>query len=127
MDLDIAWLYLAIFLIIPLARIIPRLIAKRKSKIQRYTDQEPYRNQEPDTNQNYRNQNHRNQEPQTDRMRVLGALSRGLKTFEKIQKDTRIEGTKLDEILSDLERDGLLIVRQKQGIMGTRIELHLKS
>lgn len=60
---------------------------------------------------------------QTKNMLVLGALNRGAKTFESIQKDTGLENQELDKVLQDLEKNGLLSVRQKQGVFGTKTEL----
>ena len=62
--------------------------------------------------------------PQTKDMIVLGELNFGVRTFEGIQKNTGLDAKELDSILQELEKDGLLEVHQKQGLFGTKIELH---
>ena len=62
--------------------------------------------------------------PDTKNMQVLGEINRGIKTFEKIQKNTGLDTKELDSILQNLERDGMLRVEQKQGLLGLKIELY---
>lgn len=123
-DPNFSWIYLIIFLAIPLARIIPRFIARRKIQ-NKPTQQREFES---------RFEEHRKSQMETkpkmkeetlskDRI-VLRELNRGVKTFESIQKNTRIDIKELDSILADLERDGLLKVVQKQGLFGPKIELY---
>ena len=120
MDPNFSWIYLAIFLIIPLARIIPRLMARRRTHSVHSGISE---NQPQQTYERYTEESKVEPKPQTNEMLVLGALNRGSKTFESIQKDTGLKNQELDEVLEDLEKKGLLSVRQKQGMFGTKIEL----
>ena len=102
---------------IPLARIIPRFIAKR-------------RQQNPDQMHSefgrFDSQIQTRQEPQNlsnDKM-VLRELNQGVKSFEKIKKNTRLDAKTLESILEKLEKDGLMKVVQKQGMFGVKIELY---
>jgi len=122
-DPNFSWIYLVIFLAIPLARIIPRLLTKygignfKPQKIQEKTSQSNF-------NESYQNQQVESSKPQTKNSLVLGALHRGSKTFESIQKNTGLDSKELDAILEDLETTGMLKVIQKQGLFGSKIELY---
>ena len=123
-DPNFSWIYLVIFLAIPLARIIPRLIARRKMQ-NKPTQQgefesrfEGYRKPQMEASPEMKEENLKK-----DKI-VLRELNRGANTFESIQKNTGMNGKELDSILADLERDGLLKVVQKQGLLGPKIELY---
>jgi len=126
---NFSWIYIIIFLAIPLARIIPRLLAKRgigKSFIQ---PQQP-KPFEPSFVKPTQEHQSESFEPRTDPSKpqskndlVLGALNRGSKSFENIQKNTGLDSQDLDAILEDLEKNGLLKVVQKQGMFGPKTEL----
>ena len=62
--------------------------------------------------------------PPTKNMLVLGELNRGTKTFDNVQRNTGLTAEELDTILEDLEKNGFLKVNQKQGVLGTKIELY---
>ena len=62
--------------------------------------------------------------PQTKDMLVLGELNRGTKNFENIKKNTGLDSNDLNSILEDLEKRDLLMVKQKQGLFGTKVELY---
>ena len=62
--------------------------------------------------------------PLTNDKRILRELNLGVNTFEKIQKNTRLDVKTLDSVLGDLERDGLMRVVQKQGMFGPKTELY---
>lgn len=121
-DPNFSWVYLIIFLAIPLARIIPRIFAKR-----RIGNKMPGMIQEKqsqyDVSEMPRSQTE-SSKPQTKNMLVLGELNRGSKTFENIQKNTGLNNKELDTILEDLENNGMLKVEQKQGFFGPKTELH---
>lgn len=125
-DPNFSWIYLIFFLAIPLARIIPRFIARRKMQ----NNQTQQREFESGFDEYKRPQMasakpELNTEENLSKERiVLGELNRGVKTFENIQKNTGMDGKDLDSVLSDLERDGLLKVVQKQGLLGPKIELY---
>ncbi len=129
-DPNFSWIYIIIFLAIPLARIIPRILAKRgigKSTFQPTQEKqfqpsfEEY-NKKPQT-EAFESQME-SSKPQTKKRLVLGEIINGSRTFEKIQKNTGFENKELDATLEKLEKDGMLKVHQKQGLMGQKIELH---
>ena len=135
MATDYSWIYLLIFLIIPLARIIPRFLARRKMKNGSQTIQENefrpsfdgYREPQRDFSEPQREFTKPPRDftkPQSKKMLVLGELNRGSKTFESIQKNTGLNNKELEKILEDLEDKGLLKVQQKQGLFGPKIELY---
>ena len=123
MDPDFSWIYLLIFLMIPLARIIPRLLARRKmEKNSSQTVQE--RQFQPSFDEYSEKPQREFSKPQTKNRLVLGELNKGSKTFENIQKNTGLNNKDLETILDNLEKDGMLKVHQKQGLFGTKIELY---
>ena len=127
-DPNSSWIYIIIFLAIPLARIIPRLLAKRgigKSFIQPQQEK-PFEPsfvkpaQEPEAFEPRTNPS----KPVSKNQLVLGALNRGSKTFESIQKNTGLDDKELDAVLEDLEKNGLMKVVHKQGMFGPKTEIH---
>ena len=64
-------------------------------------------------------------ESETKHLRVLEIMNRGAKKFENIQKITGLERDELVSILDDLEKRGLMIVEQKSGLLGPKVELYL--
>ena len=137
MEADFSWIYLIIFLMIPLARIIPRLL--RRKKLQNLSSQKvPEKQFESDFNR-YQDQSDKqfesnstefNQEPsktsskpQTKNMLVLGELHRGVRLFENIQKNTGLTNEELNAVLEDLETNGLMKTQQKPGLLGMKTEL----
>ncbi len=143
MEHDFIWAYMLIFLAIPLARIIPRLLSRR-ARGDRYPDigqeSSPKASKgEPEPSKHEDISGHEDpsgkdadrhqkipepSKPQTKEMVVLGELHRGARTFENIQKNTGMDGGVLERILEKLEKDGLLKVVQRQRMLGSRVELH---
>lgn len=129
-DPNFSWIYIIIFLAIPLARIIPRLLAKRgigKSFI-KPQQENPFEPSFVKPAQEYTSESVEPQidhsKPQSKNNLVLGALNRGSKSFESIQKNTGLDSKDLDAILEDLEKNGLLKVVHKQGLFGPKTELY---
>mgnify|MGYP001200337591 FL=1 len=135
MEADFSWIYLIIFLMIPLARILPRVLKKLKygnsesqdipqrqfeSNFNRYEDQSdnPF-----ESNSTEYPEPPKSSKPQTKNMLVLGELHRGVKQFENIQKNTGLTTEELDSILEDLENNGLMKAQQKSGLFGMKTEL----
>ena len=123
-DPNFSWIYLVIFLAIPLARIIPRLLAR-------------YRGEQPSSGQYERGfeefgQNESNlsltqkepSQPPTRERQVLRELHQGVNSFEKLQKLTGFDAPMLNSILEDLEKKGLMKVVKKQGMFGPKVELY---
>jgi len=137
MEADFSWIYLIIFLMVPLARIIPRIL--KREKLQNITPQNIQDNQFGTDFNRYQDQSDKQFEsnptefhqepsktsskPQTKNMLVLGELHRGVNSFENIQKNTGLTNTELDSILEDLEKNGLMKTQQKQGMFGMKTEL----
>ena len=124
-DPNFSWIYLIIFLAIPLSRVIPRLIARRKiqnnstSQRQFELSSDKYKTHVEDTRPEIKSE-----KPLTKDRIVLRELNHGANTFEKIQKNTGMDVKELDSVLENLERDGLLKVVQKQGLFGPKTELY---
>ena len=135
MEADFSWIYLIIFLMIPLARILPRVLKKLKSgnsesqdipqrqfesNFNRYEDQS---DKQFESNSTEYQEPPKSSKPQTKNMLVLGELHRGVKQFEDIQKNTGLTTEELNSILEDLENNGLMKAQQKSGLFGMKTEL----
>ena len=119
-DPNFSWIYLIIFLAIPLARIIPRILAKRRQSTDEYKRPEPFQERQ-ETQWNPKQESLKSQ---TKDMQVLGIMHQGANTFEKIQKTLKIDTKELDSILQDLEKRNLIKVVQKQGMFGPKVEIY---
>ena len=135
MEADFSWMYLIIFLMIPLARILPRILKKLKSgnsesqeipqrqfesNFNRYEDQS---DKQFESNSTEYTELPKSSKPQTKNMLVLGELHRGVKQFEDIQKNTGLTTDELNSILEDLENNGFMKAKQKSGLFGMKTEL----
>ena len=135
MEADFSWIYLIIFLMIPLARILPRILKKLKSgnsesqeipqrqfesNFNRYEDQS---DKQFESNSTEYQEPPKSSKPQTKNMLVLGELHRGVKQFEDIQKNTGLTTEELNSILEDLENNGFMKAKQKSGLFGMKTEL----
>jgi len=56
---------------------------------------------------------------------VLGAIQAGIKKFDKIQDITQIEPKELNSILEQLENREFILVVEKNGLLGTKIEIRI--
>lgn len=122
------WIYL-IFFLIPLARIIPRLIKKWKKQSgmpQQYDSQYYVSNDIVSESHSKKSEmpSKIDSKPKTTEMLVLGQLTRGTNNFDSLQKILGIDTNTLNSVLEDLEKNGLMQVDQKQGLFGPKIELH---
>jgi len=123
------WIW-AIFFIIPLVSIIRRYLRKRN--MQNFSkSSEQYHEMQFKTNSSRIEMPRRNllePEPEpkheTKDMQVFDVLNYGAENFEKIQKITGLKHDELVSILDDLEKRGLMIVKQKSGLFGPKVELH---
>ncbi len=113
-----SWFYL-IFFLIPLARIIPRLVRKWRKGKGTFNE-----NQFSPTNTGTENRPESFARPQNKEMQVLGELNKGVKDFNKIQKNLGISNQELENILKDLEDQGLMKVVKKSGLAGNKVELY---
>ena len=118
------WIYL-IFFMIPLVRIIPRLVRKWKKRNSTFTENQ-YSLDNPRIEQ--RQESFGKQEsferPQNKEMQVLGELNRGVRDFNKIQKNLGMDSQKLEKILKDLEEQKLMKVVKNKGFSGIKVELY---
>ena len=119
------WIYL-IFFLIPLARIIPRLVRKWQKKGSSSFTENQFGPENPkiELRQERSQREESSQRPQNKEMQVLGELNRGIKDFIKIQKNLDIDNEKLEKILKDLEEQGLMKVIKKKGFTGIKVELY---
>ena len=129
-DPNFSWVYLIIFLAIPLARIIPRILAKKGIGVNtpRTVQEKQFEAGNDEYFQKPRIEASKPRieasKPQTKNNLVLGVLNRGSKTFEDIQKNTGLSNSELDEILEELENNGMMKVVHKQGMFGQKTEIH---
>ena len=135
MEADFSWVYLIIFLMIPLARILPRVL--RKLKTGDFNSQDISQRQygsdfgrfEKQSDEQFKSnpteypEPPKSSKPQTKNMLVLGELHRGVRQFENIQKNTGMTTEELNSILEDLESNGLMKAQQKSGLFGMKTEL----
>ena len=125
-----AWIYLVFFLVIPLSRILPRLVQKWKAKNRGTPDQftqATYQSTnetiaEP-SRKTSQEESPREMSPQTLDMLVLGELNRGTRNFNSIQRNLGVDNKALEGILESLEKQGLMKIQNKQGLLGPKIEL----
>ena len=123
------WIW-AIFFIIPFISIIRRYLRKRN--MQNFSkSSEQYHEMQFKTNSSRIETPRRNllePEPEpkhkTKDMQVFDVLNYGAENFEKIQKITGLEHDELVSILDDLEKRGLMIVKQKSGLFGPKVGLY---
>lgn len=118
------WMYL-IVIIIPLARILPRVIKNwrmRKSgtRQQSMESRSLYPKYTSDSSETHKTSEEKIKS--TD-MLVLGGLCDGAKNFETLQKKLRIDNETINSVLGDLESQGLIRVENKQGFFGPKVEL----
>ena len=112
------WIYL-IFFLVPLARIIPRLVKKWKKGSNTFTENQ-FAPRVPEVEKRSESV----ERPQNKEMQVLGELNKGFKNFNKIQKNLGINNQELENILKDLEDQGLMKVVKKSGLVGIKVELY---
>ena len=121
------WIW-AIFLIIPLVSIIRRYLRKynmqnfNKSSEKRYEMQFKTNSSKIETPR--QNLLEPEPKPETKDMQVFEVLNYGAGNFEKIQKITGLKHDDLVSILDDLEKRGMIKVKEKSGLFGSKIELY---
>jgi predicted transcriptional regulator len=154
MEENYSWIYLLIFLIIPLARILPRILKRaglkqnistrpenprenffQESSPDRFQESSPDRFQEssPDRFQESSPDNFeespRKEEFSTKNWSkekiVLGLLLTDISKFEELQKRANLSTNNLDTILQDLEKKRLMMPVEKSGPFGKSIQLKI--
>ena len=146
MEENYSWIYLLIFLIIPLARILPRVL-KRAGLKQNISarPESPRRNffqeSSPDNFQESSPDNFQESSPDnfqesprkeefstknwSKEKIVLGLLMTNISKFEEIQKRANLSTNNLDTILQDLEKKRFMIPVEKSSPFGKSIQLKI--
>ena len=140
MEENYSWIYLLIFLIIPLARIVPRLLRRAGLKENISARPESPRgnffqeSSSPDTFRESSSSDNFQESPRRDEFStknwpkekiVLGLLLTNITKFEEIQKRGNLSTNNLDTILQDLEKKGLMQPVEKTGPFGKSIQLRI--
>jgi predicted HTH transcriptional regulator len=131
------WIF-GFFVILMIARIVPRLIRQRKMNFQRsniVTADQSFNNEpnaqpfvketkfQPFVKETKEQPFETGTKPESKEMMVLGQINRGYKTFAEIRKKTGFDSEDLNSILDDLEKRGLMRVQKKNGLLGIKVEL----
>ncbi len=122
------WIF-GFFVILMVARIVPRLIRQRKMNFQKsnvVTTEQPFLNEpnaQPFVKEAKEQSFSKETTPESKDMMVLGHINRGYKTFNEIRKRTGFDSKELNSILEDLESRELIKVQKKQGMLGIKVEL----
>ena len=140
MEENYSWIYLLIFMIIPLARILPRLLRRAGLKQDISARPETPRGnffQESPPADNFRESSSPDNFQESPRREefstknwskekiVLGLLMTNISKFEELQKKGNISTNNLDTILQDLEKKGLMRPVEKSGPFGKSIQLRI--
>ena len=140
MEIDYSWIFLLIFLIIPLARILPRILKRTgfKENISARLES-PRENffKESDSADNFKESDYADnfeelpsrEESSTKNWStekiVLGLLMTSISKFEDLQKRGNLSTNNLDRILQNLEKKGFMTPVEKSGPFGTSIQLKI--
>ena len=141
MEIDYSWIFLLIFLIIPLARILPRILKRTgfKENISAHLES-PRENffKESDSADNFKESDYADnfkESPPTEEefstrnwsteKIVLGLLMSDISKFEELQKRGDLSTNNLDRILQNLEKKGFMTPVEKSGPFGTSIQLKI--
>jgi len=146
MEENYSWIYLLIFLIIPLARILPRVL-KRAGLKQNISarPESPRRNffqeSSPDNFQESSPDNFQESSPDnfqesprkeefstknwSKEKIVLGLLMTNISKFGELQKRANLSTNNLDTILQDLEKKRFMMPVEKSGPFGKSIQLKI--
>jgi len=146
MEENYSWIYLLIFLIIPLARILPRILKRaglkqnistrpenprenffQESSPDRFQESSPDRFQEssPDNFEESPRREEFSTKNWSKEKIVLGLLLTDISKFEELQKRANLSTNNLDTILQDLEKKRLMMPVEKSGPFGKSIQLKI--
>ena len=141
MEENYSWIYLLIFLIIPLARILPRIFKRgdfKKSISARLESPRENFFKESDSADNFKESDYADnfkESPPTEEefstknwsteKIVLGLLMSDISKFEELQKRGNLSTNNLDRILQNLEKKGFMTPVEKSGPFGTSIQLKI--
>ena len=146
MEENYSWIYLLIFLIIPLARILPRVLKRagikqnistrsesprenffQESSPDRFQESSPDRFQEssPDNFEESPRREEFSTKNWSKEKIVLGLLMTNISKFEELQKRANLSTNNLDTILQDLEKKRFMMPVEKNGPFGKSIQLRI--
>ena len=143
MEENYSWIYLLIFLIIPLARIIPRILKRgglKKNISARLESPRGNFFKESFSSDNFKESPNREELPSREELPnreeystknwskekiVLGLLMRDISKFEELQKRGDLSTNNLDRILQNLEKKGFMTPVEKSGPFGKLIRLKI--
>ena len=137
MEENFSWIYLLIFLIIPLARILPRIFKRgdlKKSISARLESPRENFFKESFSSDNFEELPSREESPSREEFStrnwstekiVLGLLMSDISKFEELQKRGNLSTNNLDRILQNLEKKGFMTPVEKSGPFGTSIQLKI--
>ena len=143
MEENYSWIYLLIFLIIPLARILPRVLRRiglkgntpesprknffQESSPDRFQESSPDRFQEssPDNFEESPRKEEFSTKNWSKEKIVLGLLMTNISKFEELQKRANLSTNNLDTILQDLEKKRFMMPVEKSGPFGKSIQLKI--
>ena len=137
MEENYSWIYLLIFLIIPLARILPRILKRGDIKEKISTRLESPRGnffKESFSSDNFKESPSREELPNREEFStknwssekiVLGLLMRDISKFEELQKRGDLSTNNLDRILQNFEKKGFMTPVEKSGPFGKSIQLKI--
>ena len=131
MEENYSWIYLLIFLIIPLARILPRILKRGGIKEKISTRLESPRGnffKESYSSDNFKESPSREEFSTKNWSKekiVLGLLMTNISKFEELQKRGNLSTNNLDRILQDFEKNGFMTPVEKSGPFGKSIQLKI--
>ena len=141
MEENFSWIYLLIFLIIPLARILPRIFKRgdlKKSISARLESPRENFFKESDSADNFKESdsadNFKESPPTEEEFStrnwstekiVLGLLMSDISKFEELQKRGNLSTNNLDRILQNFEKKGFMTPVEKSGPFGKSIQLKI--
>ena len=146
MEENYSWIYLLIFLIIPLARILPRILKRaglkqnistrpenprenffQESSPDRFQESSPDRFQEssPDNFEESPRKEEFSTKNWSKEKIVLGLLLTDISIFEELQNRAYLSSNNLVTILQDLEKKRLMMPVEKSGPFGKSIQLKI--
>jgi predicted transcriptional regulator len=131
MEENYSWIYLLIFLIIPLARILPRILKRGGIKEKISTRLESPRGnffKVSYSSDNFKESPSREEfstENWSKEKIVLGLLMTNISKFEELQKRGNLSTNNLDRILQDFEKKGFMTSVEKSGPFGKSIQLKI--
>ena len=130
MEPNYSWIYLLIFLIIPLARVLPRILRRAGLKPNLATRPETPRGNffKESPSDNFTESPNREEFSTKNWSKekiVLGLLMTNISKFEELQKRGNLSVNNLDRILQELERRGCMKPVEKSGPFGKSIQLKI--